>query len=1400
MKKIRKSAREFLLKGVVAMALGAITPMTMATPEGGQFITNPGWGTIVTVGPAGQTITSVFLPGLAVDPSNRHIIDWTSLDLGANETLKYLGANGYVVMNRIPGMGSPTQIDGFIDASMGSVYVVNAAGVMFGANAVISAADFHAAAATWSNGDQLQMDFLAGNSLTFNTSGEVHNSGTISATDTASLIGTRVEQHGAMSGRVLVLAAGNQITLDDLGSRVSITIDGSTMGAGFEPGGGGGAASLSGDAALVNTGTLTASHGGQVSLAAGDILGLAIQHSGQVFAPAGDVAMQAIGGAVWTSVAAPGDGFIDVSDATQAGSIDLAGEAVVHDGMAIARGSEGRIALRSETNTIVGGGSVLVADAGVIDADAGEILVSSANGTVGIDDAAFITATGGALGGDAGTVTFEGDSLLVFAPVKLTANQGEIGSLNIYSNKTTRVDATGAGIGPIDTDDLSNALVTPGSIGRIGAAAGQTLASVEGTLLVDSADELWIESDLLDLQGASTFRADQIVLSVDGGGTLSAPELTMDGVLSVEGDIELVGEGLLEILHGAVGDGVSELAMSSDGLVHIVGDLGDSDDLLGHLTVTSGLDMHFGGDIDGVQSLHVAGAVHLAGSLGGVAEPTTMRAADDVVIDAGSDVTIGAFGTQLSLTDGQNINIHADGVLTNYSMFSTSGSLQWTGGSVVNEGSLNASNVNVSSLSGSLHNTANLTGTVDVILNAAGDLSNTASLSGSTIMLGSTSGTVLSGGLLSGDAIQLHGASGVVVDADISGTNSVNLQSTTGDITTSALISGGDVVLQADAGSITNGATLSGDTVTMDAHSGIDLAAAIQASTDIDLSTHHGNITVDNQLDAGSSIRVSSETGSVDVQMAMQSDNIDLRAGEDVLVGESLVAGSALHVQAGNAVRFHEDASAGQIEIFAQELELSDVRLESIQNHLFVHADAIQLSGDAVLEGVNVSVSAQDGGLAGISLDGQTLTIEGGSTIDLGALVDGAGHLDVQSGNKLLIRGDLGSNEELSSISLSASNLQIGADVSKIQASGLIGLSSSNRDAYSEGLPAMSVWGENLSVISTGGDLLIGNNQGVSSLGNLMFSAAGTITIGDVTAMGDVTLQADQVNVWRRTAQMLRNGTGPVYSTQTSVVAGGELRIEGDLGYLGTGGDPSFYGFEGATGVDSVTSDMIRGFSASDLQVRAIDGVRLGLQSLPASGQDASDGEVVAAESQQVAVDIDFVGITQIRATAAALTEDFGIELVDGQDRPAGAGRMARAGHVIDDLAGGGDLIRVSRARLSEPLAKIAIESYNRAMDNEIEGVDAVTVLRETSQAWRLAAEEGTAGGTWSQWLRAGDEPNLVHARRIIAELDTAFDMLRRAGLTREEVEASRHWVAQRLGSNGVPVQIARTAVPERAG
>ena len=481
-------------------------------PQGGGFINQFG------------TVTNVGLPGELQQPSNRHIIDWTSLNLAQNETLNYFGQDGYRVLNRVSGSGA-TQIDGMLNATTGHVYIVNAAGVIFGQNSIVNASSLHAAAASVTN-----VDFLTGDSLTFNVgAGDVRFHGTLNGTDHVSLIGSRVENTGTINAGMVIMAIGDTIILKDLlNSRIAVEIDGSDMNRDYAPQAGSHEATIApSDPGISNSGTVTASTG--VTLATGDMLGLAIQHSGEIHAEGGAVELLAQGGAIWTrmdniDVAAPG--LIDVGGTT-AGTIDIIGTAIVHQGLALAIGDGGSIALRSYANTILLANGRIDTSGGTAfgGANAGAITVGSTNGTVWADQDTAIVATGGVWSGNGGNVTIDGDSLAFLPIVRQTAGNGEAGQLTIHSAGKTRVNTDTAPLPVVNFTLLSQSVIADGEFGRVGVGTGQTLSFVSSTLDLASTVILRFEASLQGLVGDATLASQDIQLAMDDSSqTISAAE------------------------------------------------------------------------------------------------------------------------------------------------------------------------------------------------------------------------------------------------------------------------------------------------------------------------------------------------------------------------------------------------------------------------------------------------------------------------------------------------------------------------------------------------------------------------------------------------------------------------------------------------------------------------------------------------------------------------------------------------------------------------------------------------------------------------------------------------------------------------------------------------------------
>lgn len=290
------------LRCFVVAGLAAASAPAWAGPEGGDVV--EGQATIETDGDV-TTITTGDLT----------IIDWQSFNIAGHETVRFLqpGAASRV-LNKILGAG-PTQIDGTLLAN-GQVYIVNPAGVVFGANAVVNTGHLYAAAANMSN-----QDFLAGRDVFTGAQGVVENRGTISA-DLVALVGGRVANYGTITGRdAVVMAAGEHVMIGERMGSIYVKV---------EP---------------VENPMPAAPTGEGPGLAAGDMYSIAAYNTGSI--DGGSIHMDAgTSGSVRVegSVAAAGDAGGDVN--LRGGTVEIA-TSVSAEGTLYAEGDSVQISQRA---------------------------------------------------------------------------------------------------------------------------------------------------------------------------------------------------------------------------------------------------------------------------------------------------------------------------------------------------------------------------------------------------------------------------------------------------------------------------------------------------------------------------------------------------------------------------------------------------------------------------------------------------------------------------------------------------------------------------------------------------------------------------------------------------------------------------------------------------------------------------------------------------------------------------------------------------------------------------------------------------------------------------------------------------------------------------------------------
>jgi filamentous hemagglutinin family protein len=436
-------------------ALAIVPPASDALPSGGSVPT--GYG---SVGEFDYSITGELH---VRDVAEHTVINWDSFDIGSDALTQFhqFGADP-TVLNRITS-GDPTGIFGSLQAN-GRVFIVNPAGVVFGAGSTVNVTQLIASSLDISNDDFLngRYEFFAGEG----DAGAIVNNGTINAVEGAALIGGRVLNTGTIttdSGGFVVMAAGDRVLLGQPGSKILVEMDSVTPTDPENPDG-------LGEVVNDSTGEITA-NGGTIVLAAGDIFSVPLHPQ-----------LRVNSGTPEEPVYEPADQPVRVEKGigtvTQSGTINA-------DGI---DGDGGSVVLTAGDNVVLSDGSITTANGGTSNdsANGGEVIAYASEiyapddpgALVDFQDGAQIEVRGGAPSDPS-----------VLAPEdtegKFEGGLAEISGDHLYFNGS--VDATSV---PFDVPDPLN----PGEY--------ITITPEGGTLHVDPVS-LTLADGAIPLEGAA---------------------------------------------------------------------------------------------------------------------------------------------------------------------------------------------------------------------------------------------------------------------------------------------------------------------------------------------------------------------------------------------------------------------------------------------------------------------------------------------------------------------------------------------------------------------------------------------------------------------------------------------------------------------------------------------------------------------------------------------------------------------------------------------------------------------------------------------------------------------------------------------------------------------------------
>lgn len=648
-----------LARPISAGALALVAGTAYATPEMTSVVRGN-----VSVTQQGGTMN--------ITASNGSIINYRSFNIPTGSTVRFIQpSSSSRVLNRIQG-GTPSRIDGSLLAN-GRVYLVNPSGVMFGSGAVVNVGQLIAASGNISDQD------FSRNRDRFTTSGEgVHNMGEIKGSSIA-LVGPSVSNAGqivATSGTV-VMAAGDEVTMRPMDSRVSVTVKRDTPVFGTASGTG-----------VVNTGKIRASHG--INMMAGDLYSVAVRNSGQLTAPS--VRIQ--GGREGLVEVR---GTIDASNATgRGGSVQVTGHNVgVFDANINASGAtgggqvllgghvRGQGALPNAERVYVNSGTSINADA-TQQGNGGTVVMYSTKSTV---SSGSISARGGVQGGDGGLIeTSSQGGLSVDAAGFTAAARAEGGQAGTWLIDPTDITITNASAGGTfngsspDVFSSTNNSATVNAADIVSRIEAGTSVTIETAGAGAGNGDITIANDgdmIFDgnpggslIPGSPTLRLNAVrdIVFDDGANVeLSAPGSTLNVILTAGRNIDMLGDyGAIGLIRNSGNNSVLNLTLNAPGTVDIGNTFGPgtaviTGDTNAGINLTINLDGGFLGPIVTLDGLIDLGSGTGSGSATVTGATLTLNSGGTIVTGSGN-VNLISLGTNTVngvLQAGGSVNLRS---------------------------------------------------------------------------------------------------------------------------------------------------------------------------------------------------------------------------------------------------------------------------------------------------------------------------------------------------------------------------------------------------------------------------------------------------------------------------------------------------------------------------------------------------------------------------------------------------------------------------------------------------------------------------------------------------------------------------------------------------------------------
>ncbi len=987
--------------GVAFLVFAQSSPV-LAGPEGATVVS----GSVVIKGEGTKAVT-------IEQASQRAIIDWRGYSINVDESVTYRqpGATS-ISLNRVTG-GDPSHILGALSAN-GQVWLVNPAGIVFGASARVDVAGLVATTTNISN-----RDFIAGvynfDEATENRGAVVINKGDITVSDGGMLafVAPGVSNNGSITAKMgrVALASGDAFAFDLYGDAlVHLTASAEEIGTLAAADG----SSLA--ARLVQDGTIAAD-GGRVQLSvqsARSLVDNSINMSGYVRART--VSEQ--GGAI---VLSGGDaGTVAVSGTLDASARDAgaSGGSVKVLGNRVGLFDEARIDVSGDA----GGGEVLIggnlrgqgpeqnasatyfgadvrvtADA-VSDGDGGRVIVWSDDYTR-FDGS--ISARGGLEGGNGGFVeTSSKDNLQAFGSVDAAAPAGSGGQwlLDPRNVNITNADV-GGGFGGGDPDVFTpiadNATINAATIvGALNAGTSVTITTTDAGGAQDG--NITVSNAIAANLGA-------------GAETLT---LSAEGSITVNADITAAGAALDLVLNSDV-DGAN-----SGGVINIGANISLNGGNLTADTTTSTVT----GNFAITQSGGTITANNVTFNTEGVVTTGAIAAAGTLAITA-SDIVIGnsiiAASASISTSGGEAIGlggtaagfdisgVELQRLTANSATLSTTGSITVNGISAANSDNvtsltLDASGTIAFSTAASTFNGLTVQSDTDIDVNVDvttdlgalsfdADANNAGGAGADTldiaagVTLASAAGLTLdatTGGVAFAGVGTLNAVNGVTINDAVTataGTLTINADTDangTGVFTNNAAITANGQNVAITAGDAVINNTITADTIVLGATNGRDIdygnTLGLVGSNDFDLSSAEvGRLAETTRIELDT-------TGNVLVDINLSESALDIDAAAVNFAGTvTTTVGGITVSNSGAATLNGAMVSAGAVSFDGAGGVALNAGITATGNNITFGAN------EAVTVGAGAPIALSTGGGAGNVSFGNVLTLTAGGANDL---------------------------------------------------------------------------------------------------------------------------------------------------------------------------------------------------------------------------------------------------------------------------------------------------------------------------------------------------------------------------------------------------------------------------------